>query len=439
MIKKIELIKGIGRFYNHSVHKDATFEFEKHTLFHAMNGYGKSTIVAILKSLSENDPVHVRRKKTLGQSIDPHIVIALVDGGTIRFENGAWSACSGNRPIIEVFDSHFVHDNLFVQEVTIDHKKNIHRIIIGEQGKTLADNLEKANQAEKTAKKDFDTRTQELQERIVQTERRDYLEIQDEEKITIDEKITNLETQIKARESEDKIEKLSVISEVSRLIIPDFDSIKNVLQISHQTLHEEAKILVENHFEQCFKDSSRAKSFIRDGLSQKKGDDCPFCGQNLANAQELIGAYASYFDETHKKAVSQVQEEYRKWQAWRFDSSLDACLSAKVQSQHVLEKWKEYLGDTLSVISENGFSSVESDRSRVADIIALVKDMFENKIADLQSTPNVATIDELATICDGIQKSIDAFNGKVASRNNEIAEYREGLKKVILLMKCGVV
>lgn len=361
MLKKIKLINGVGRFYNLSVPGDAAFEFEKTTLFHAMNGYGKSTIVAILKSLSENDPAHIRRKKTIGKNTEPKIVIVRT-GETLTFENGSWS--SGNKPSIEVFDSHFVHDNLFVQEVTIDHKKNIHRIIIGDEGRKLAEELGKANQAEKTAKKDFDVKDKELKEKFAQTGRNDYLEIKDEERITVETKIAELNAQIKARESEDRIDKIGLIPIIPEFNVPNFDSIKSVLLTSHQSIHEDAKSLVEKHFNQCFSDSSKAKSFIQAGLSIKKDDDCPFCGQNLSNAQALLDAYASYFDETYKNALKGVREEYEKWKTWRFDSLLDECLQAKSQSQLTLEKWKEFLGDSLVAISDDEFLPVTSNRQK---------------------------------------------------------------------------
>jgi len=247
MIKKIKLINGIGRFYNHSVSKTENFEFAKNTLFHAMNGCGKSTIVAVFKSWSENSHAHIHKKKTIGKNIAPHVVIKLSDE-TIRYENSLWSNYSGNRPTIEIFDSHFVHDNLFVQDVSIDNKKNIHRIIIGEQGKALAAKLEKAIQSEKIAKRDFDTKTKELQERIAQTGRKDYIEIENDAKPTIESRIAEHNAQIKARESEGKIGKLETIPSIPAFLFPDFESMKRVLKTSHQTIRAEAQIWVEKHF-----------------------------------------------------------------------------------------------------------------------------------------------------------------------------------------------
>jgi len=428
MIQKIKLINGIGRFYNHSVSKTENFEFAKNTFFLAMNGCGKSTIVAILKSWSENGHAHIRKKKTIGKTIEPHAVIKLTDE-TIRYENGLWSNCLGNKPTIEVFDSHFVHDNLFVQDVSIDHKKSIHRIIVGEQGKALAEKLEKAIQIEKSTKRDFDTKTKELQERIARTGREDYVEIEDDAKPAIELSIAEYSAQIKARESADKIGKLETISAIPTFLSPDFESLKRVLLTSHQTIHEEAQICVEKHFVQCCTDSSRAKSFIREGLNLKKGDACPFCGQDMSNVKWLLDAYESYFDEAYTKAIFEVRNQYNKWKEWKFDSLYDACLLARAQSQLVIEKWKEFLGDSWATISKDELICDPSTRDEVTEIIASIDGLLENKIANLYYTADTAKIDELKIICESICKAIYTDNEEIKSSNRKILDYRETIKK----------
>ena len=428
MIKKINLINGVGRFYNHSVHRAENFEFAKNTLFHAMNGCGKSTIVAILKSLSENNPTHIRKKKTIGKDIDPQVVIAFTDG-TIRYENGSWSRNSGDKPTIEIFDSHFVHDNLFVQDVSIDHKKSIHRIIIGELGKFLAENLEKAIQTEKTAKREFETKTRELYERIASTGREDYIEIEDDEKPTVESKIAEYKAQIKARESEDKISKLETIPEIPSFLPPDFESIKRVLLASHKAIHEEAQALVEKHLEQCCTNSSQAKSFIRDGLNLKKSDVCPFCGQDMSNVKALFDAYASYFDETHKTTIADIRIQHNRWKEWKFDSQFNACLLGKDKSQLAVEKWKEFLGDSLPAISEDELVNTLSSSDEAMDVIASINGLFTDKIADIHYTADTAKINELEIICESIDKAIGTFNKEVKSRNQTISDYREKIKK----------
>ena len=70
MLKKINHIKNIGRFYDLdlNVKGSSTNGLEKFSLIYADNGTGKSTISTILKSLSHNDPQKLIEKKTIGST-----------------------------------------------------------------------------------------------------------------------------------------------------------------------------------------------------------------------------------------------------------------------------------------------------------------------------------------------------------------------------------
>ncbi|MDH5509788.1 MAG: hypothetical protein OEZ32_05465 [Nitrospinota bacterium] len=134
MIKKIISIKNVGRFKNSAPQGNP--ELAKHVLIVGANGYGKTTICSIFRSLQTGDCAHIIGRKTLGVSDNP-LVELLLDSGRARFDGTTWTA---TLPNLAIFDGTFVAENVHSGEVVdINHKRNLYRIIIGQEGVHLAE------------------------------------------------------------------------------------------------------------------------------------------------------------------------------------------------------------------------------------------------------------------------------------------------------------
>lgn len=107
MLEKFISIRNIGRFYDCCPRGDVAFR--KLVLFFAENGRGKTTLCAILRSLQTGQPEFISERKTLGTT-GPASVQIRVGGNTVSFSNNAWSA---THPDIAIFDSVFIHDNVY--------------------------------------------------------------------------------------------------------------------------------------------------------------------------------------------------------------------------------------------------------------------------------------------------------------------------------------
>jgi wobble nucleotide-excising tRNase len=136
MIEKFISIKNIGRFRDCIPRGDVAFR--KLTLLFAENGRGKTTLCAILRSLMTGKHEFISERKTLGTT-NPASVQIRIGGNTISFLNGAWNT---SHPDIVIFDSVFIHDNVYAGDyVDHDHKKNLYRVIVGTQGVQLAEQI----------------------------------------------------------------------------------------------------------------------------------------------------------------------------------------------------------------------------------------------------------------------------------------------------------
>lgn len=143
MIDRFQLIRNVGRFSSFTASADSGFS--QLTLVYAENGRGKSTLAAILRSLSTGDPTLINERRRLGTPGAPHVVISINNGqSTAIFQNSGWSL---QYPDIRVFDDIFVdqnvHSGLLVEA---GHRQNLHELIIGRAGVALGRRVDQLTQ-----------------------------------------------------------------------------------------------------------------------------------------------------------------------------------------------------------------------------------------------------------------------------------------------------
>ena len=129
MLSEIKFIQSIGRFETARPTPGATFG--PCTLVFGENGWGKSTLADILRSLTTNNPSILAGRATLAADAPPKAVLRFGSQSAV-FENGAWA---GPQPRIAVYDSAFTNDNVFSGDiVSADHLKNQYGLVVGEEG-----------------------------------------------------------------------------------------------------------------------------------------------------------------------------------------------------------------------------------------------------------------------------------------------------------------
>ena len=111
MLSEIKFIQSIGRFETARPTPGATFG--PCTLVFGENGWGKSTLADILRSLTTNNPSILAGRATLAADAPPKAVLRFGSQSAV-FENGAWA---GPQPRIAVYDSAFTNDNVFSGDI----------------------------------------------------------------------------------------------------------------------------------------------------------------------------------------------------------------------------------------------------------------------------------------------------------------------------------
>lgn len=132
MLQKIIRIDSVGTL---SWSAKADCDFKPLTLIYGQNGVGKTTLCAVFRSLWRNDPRYILERRRIGMSTIPSVQL-LVDGRSVAFKDNVWTErCAG----FSVFDPYFIDESVYQgRDVSIEQRRNLHSLAIGEQGVALA-------------------------------------------------------------------------------------------------------------------------------------------------------------------------------------------------------------------------------------------------------------------------------------------------------------
>jgi wobble nucleotide-excising tRNase len=338
MIERIQLLRNIGQFDN--VSPPPQTALTPFSLVYGENGRGKTTIAAILRSLSTNNPGLVTGRHRLGAQHPPHVVITHA-GGQCVFQNGAWTQ---PLPQVAIFDDAFVSANVCSGiELQTAHRQNLHELILGAQGVALNDTL----QGHVTRIEEHNTRLRELADAIPANARGPYkvdIYCSLEQDPAIDAKIQDAERRLAAARSADAIRQRPGFQEFG---LPDFDldAIDSVLDRSLAELEAAAAGRVRMHIARL---GRGGEAWVSDGMTRIEpvsqghdGEICPFCAQDL-DCSELIGHYRAYFSQAYedlKLAIRQTGVAIRDTHAGDIPSAFERDIRTAVQAH---EFWKDF-------------------------------------------------------------------------------------------------
>jgi wobble nucleotide-excising tRNase len=141
MIKKIINIKNIGKFTNFTAVGDVTFD--KVNIVYGENSTGKTTLISIIRSLKENNPDIIQKRRTQGTSEDIQVEILCEKNQAnlnCKFYNNNWENTLSD---IEIFDVFFMNKNVYTGlEILSEHQKGLYQFVLGETGVALAKEIE---------------------------------------------------------------------------------------------------------------------------------------------------------------------------------------------------------------------------------------------------------------------------------------------------------
>lgn len=419
MINKIKRLKTIGKFYDFSGQAN-DLDWSGNTFVFAPNAYGKTTLVNVLRSLRNNDSKLMRARKTLGAAAAPEAII-VIDGVNHVFNGTSW-----NRPFpsVQIFDAPFIHANILAHEIGHEHKKNIHKIIIGERGIKLAEELATLKTKEKAESQELASLTRQFRQGGFTITLDEFLAIPPAEETIVGPRIQKLEQDIKSKESETVVQGLSFPREAT---VPSFDlSAAKVHAAKKLTAaHEAAEKQVLAHIDRNFKDKTQARQFIRQGLDLIQAD-CPLCGQDIRSAADLLNAYREFFDEAFRAYQRDVAQQVTSLTDWNLDNHLTALTSTHNANLAKLGQWERYLG---AIGLPDIAAIIEKCRPALAESKRMVLSVLEKKQKDPNADVKLSQFDALSTELAVLKNAVQAYNATVDAFTVRAKQYVAGLPK----------
>jgi len=422
MITKIKRVAYVGKFYDYSAKGDG-LDWHKNTFVFAPNAYGKSTLVNVFRSLRDNDPKPIRARKTLGKSAAPEAVM-VVDAANHVFNGTKWDKPF---PYIQIFDAPYIHSNILAHEIEHEHRKNIHKIIIGAQGVKLAEELAGLKTKEKAKSQEVANHAAHFSGAGFTFSLNDFLAIPAGEETVVGGRIQKLEKDLKSKESETQVLGLGFPRPLSA---PSFDlpTAKTLAAQKIAGAHENAEKRVLAHIERNFKGKGQAKEFIRQGLDSVQAD-CPFCGQDLKNATDLLKAYREFFDDAFRTYQRRLAEQAATLAKWNLDNDLTALISSHNANLATLKQWEAFIGgNTLP----NIFDTVETCRPKLVELKAGVQAELEKKQQDPNAEADVSKFDALIAELAALKSAIESYNAGITAFTEQAKQYLAKLPKLAI-------
>ncbi len=310
MIRHIRLLRNIGQF--DSVDSAAKIDLARLVLIHAENGRGKTTLVAVLRSLATGDPMSITERRRLNAEHPPQAVLDCEGSPSkVIFQDGNWN-CKPQRLIL--FDDDFVDANIHSGLVVdTDHRKNLHELVLGAQGVDLSRNIQNL-----VARIEAHNSALREKKAAVPEEIRYGFSVDDFCALPklqgLDEKIEETKRALAAAREQDAVRTSHVFE---ALVLPAFDAdaMDRILKQALSDLDATAEAQVRDHIAKL---QVGGEQWLADGmrhLSQQDTDEtCPFCAQALTGST-LIAHYRAYFSAAYrdlKKAVAELLDSVRR-------------------------------------------------------------------------------------------------------------------------------
>jgi len=409
MIEKFLSIKNIGRFRDCKAVGEISFR--KLTLIYAENGRGKTTLCAILRSLQSGKPEPISERKTLGTA-DPASVQIRINGTTVSYSNNSWSL---QHPDIAIFDSTFVHENVHAGDyIDHEHKKNLYRVIVGEEGVALARRVDELDAKIRDVNKQKGENKDDVERYVPEgVDLEDFVNLKPQE--DLDGKIHRKNKEIESLERVGEIIKKSALSKIPKTEFPA--NFQTLLAKSLADLSFEAEACVKSHIAKCM--DQKGEPWLAQGLGYVRDDRCPFCGDDL-KTNILFAAYRSFFSAGYATLKTEIAHlEQRIKTAFQEEAMLNL-QKAVAENQSLADFWKQFVqvdlpslsfDDARTILSEIGTRSLELVRQKLASPLGPIQ-------------PGADFLAALSRF-NSLNEAVENYSSAVEGCNTRIAGHKE--------------
>ncbi len=339
MIKTIRSIANVGKIVNFTGTDNDPFR--KLTLIYAENGRGKTTLVDILRSMQSGEGHYITARRTLGASGSPEVSI-LLEPGTATFHDGRWDRTLAD---IEIFDDTFIHENVYAGDVVgLDHKKNLYRVIVGEEGVKLARKVDELDAASREMARDIRETEQCVVAYLPKGISLEVFTDLPRPYGDFDAKLSELQAKLSALQRDREIRETGYLRKI--LLPALLEGFFEVLAKELSDVSKHAEQTMRAHMQQYGMDH-RGEAWLEQGLKYTQGGLCPFCEQKLTG-NALIESYQAFFGASYRNLKSEI-DTLRDEMEKRFGEHARLQLERDIADNRALRTfWRQFVTLHLS-------------------------------------------------------------------------------------------
>ncbi|MCC0805958.1 AAA family ATPase [Methylobacterium sp. W2] len=402
MLKKFKAIEEIGRFSKLTQRAEP---FTKLSLIFGRNGYGKSTLCAILRSASELNSSHITTRKRLSAVNDPRVETLWGSSTTFSYSIEKWNACPGT---VHIFDQEYVARNLHVGDsVTRDNKRSLLPIVLGDQGVLLADEVLKLDKEQR----EVDDERKRLSRQIM-LKCRGILE-KEVSAFCKAEVPPDVEAKIDAAARRVELNKQATVvkqkKNIRLIAIGNIADTEKVLSESIDGIAENATQLITKHIE-THQLGAKAHAWLEYGTTHAPEGHCPYCAQATSGVP-LVAAYQVFFSDEVKALKTRVDE------LW---NSADALLPEKL-SELITNNNADFAYWVKICDIPTEPTIIPSDIASIGASMIRLKEIIEEKRRNILEPLKMG--EDASSITCAIE-SIQCYNNDVLKCNSVIDEAR---------------
>lgn len=389
----------------------------KCTVIYGENGRGKTTLARLIASLGTDDCSCLRPLSAISSAGEPSASL-LVSRSQYSLRGYSWSP-QGLATVL-VFDTDFVMRSVFTgTSVEPEHRKNLCRFAVGEEGVSLTNAVERINREIR----EITTQIGELERELKATVGRamsvdEFLGLsQDAE---IEQKIAAAIRTVDAARDGETIRTGKALEHASLPSGPSHEQM-SILTSTVEDIATDAVERTRTHIQSRL--GPGGEEWLRLGMGYMAEERCPFCDQD-ASTSELIKAFRGYFSEAYDGLRREVGEAAAKTEAQSSELELQRMRALVAANDAAAEFWKKY----------TSLPPLQSPCTEVEGAVAAVRShllpAFQQKKADLlRPVEPGRPPDEFLRLAEVAEGSVASYNFAVDAANEMIEECRTQVLK----------
>lgn len=329
-------------------------------------------MATILRSLALGEGILIDRHKRLNAISSPKVEIKLEDNSLCRYDNGKWNKTNHD---IEVFDSYFVADNVYSgMEISADNRKALYKFVVGNTGIEIARKINRLKSMSVDLQREKTKLIDEIKNLIHYNDVETVVKLAPKKDIDI--LLSQKQQEFKISSNNEVIIKHEELPNIKSFTLPfNTRQIKSLLQKSIDCISEQYLTFISQRINTLKNNGlSNAEKWLADGLAEVNtinDDSCPFCGQSLSGAKEIIDGYNLYFSKEYNQLINSINLCNSQFQRFDVRNFIRVVTEFHEKLMSQFHFWQIYLKDLNKVTDMPAeLTLLEDDFSKVQEKIS---------------------------------------------------------------------